>query len=300
MHFDNKIKFLVVFATLAATGCVTSWRSANGHGTTSPVYSDYESSSEFRACLTDRRGQRTERLNELCEFADGQCSERRPVNYREAVTLICEQSNARESGGESRTISREDCARLLAPDGIRADATGTVTTTTNGTDPRLAWLVGASPVLMQDDHAFCMAAMSGYGVPTSGNYAVGYGASVPYGNAPVVGVGGYAAVGVGGPMMGYAVGSMPGGVGLRPFGVVNNITGYFGGPEGGQRTVRVNSVPLTRGQQTIIRIPDMPGTTLTFECFNGSSRGMTFNRTLGRADLGYTVVANSDCGWGEY
>ncbi len=298
MYIDNKVLFLIAAFTLLATGCST-WSGPRGGGHSTPFEWTAEANTAFAGCLSNRRTQRTELLCEAGILSGARCSEEVEVSYRDAVRLICAQSDARESAGESRPMGREDCERMLAPGGIRADATGSVSVNAASDNPRLQALVAMNPALWQDDQAFCVAITSGYGAPTSGGYAVGgYGTNVPYGNAPVVGVGGYAAagVGIGGPMMGYVGGGMLGSVGLRPFGVVNNITGYVGGREGGQRMAWVNGVPLVKGTQTVIRIPDAPGTLLTFTCSNGT----TFNRTLGRADLGYTVVANSDCGWGEF
>lgn len=227
--------YISIFILALASGCATQWHGPRGHGVTSPVYSEYESSAEFRTCLEDRREQREQRVGELCRLAGGRCSESRTVSMREATRLVCEQSDG--MADESRVISRADCERLLADDGIPDDATGTVTTITDGTDPRLAWLTGASSVLFQDDHSFCMAAMAGYGTPTAGGM-------LPVGGVPVGSVGG-TVPGLSVGLLGSTVG-VPGvgGFGGVPVGSTGTLSNFTFDATGNPYAVRVTVTPV--------------------------------------------------------
>lgn len=295
--------YITIMIAALTMGCAT-WSGPRGRGHSTPFEWDAEADTAMSACQDSRQRQRRELLCDAGILTGARCGGEVSVNYRDSVRLICEQSDSREAAGETRAISRDDCDRLLAADGIPADATGTVRSEAPATsDPMMQRIIAMNPALWQDDHAFCIAITTGYGTPTAGGIAyggggpgyggVGYGDSVPYASAPVVGVSYAGAPPMVGPV-GY--GGMTGGTATRPYGIVNNVSGYAGGPEGGQRMVWVNGIPLNRGQQTVIRIPDVAGTVLQFQCSNGT----TFNRTIGNGGLGYSVVANSDCGWGEF
>lgn len=186
---------LYITIAIATAGCA-NWSGPRGTGHSTPVEWTAESNTAFRSCITDRREQRHELLCDAGLLTGSRCAEEVAVGYRDSVQLICDQSDAREAAGESRTISDEECERLLASDGVPADAVGTVSSTAPATaDPRMQWVLSMNPGLWQDDHSFCIAITSGYGAPTAGGVALG------------------APVGVGVPGVGVAYGA-PVGVGL--------------------------------------------------------------------------------------
>ena len=111
---------------------------------------------------------------------------------------------------------------------------------------------------------------------------------------------GYGSVGTGG--VGYGappVVATPGGMtGTIPYGVVVNVSNYYGGREGGTRTVAytapgLGAMTLAPGSNSV-RIPDVATVGLDFQCSNGT----IIHRTVVQGQsLGYTVISNSDCGW---
>ena len=200
-HLHNSILFLVLtfVAGCGGSSLVTRWDGARGHGEVNPFETSLGSRDEFETCRTERREQRLALLcdagvltGDRCHPESSATSSTVTVGYREAVLLICQQSDAMESNGESRTISRDDCTRLLHD--IAADTTGTVTASAppppppSVTDPYVLRILTMNPALWQDDHAFCMNATSSYGVPGSGYVGYGYGSgSGYYGGMPVIG-----------------------------------------------------------------------------------------------------------------
>lgn len=208
--FNNSIIVLVTLALALASGCAT-WSGPRGRGHSGPFEWNAESDTAMSACQDSRSRQRRELLCDAGILSGARCEGAEvTVSYRDSVRLICEQSNARESAGESRAISRDDCERLLATDGIPADATGTVRSDAPSTaDPVVQRIIAMNPALWQDDHAFCVAITTGYGTPTAGGIGLG---GAPLG---IGGLGG-GGMGVGSPLLASSVGHGAFGGGISP------------------------------------------------------------------------------------
>jgi hypothetical protein len=175
MKNNNVALYISIIIASIVAGC-TSWEGPEGSGSTTPISARFDSNTAFRGCIADRGKQRAELLRTIGIGVEAETTEVR-VSYRDSVQLICDQSDRRETDHESRSMTREECTRLLAPDGIPADANGTVRTETEApaptADPRLVALMAANPALFTDDHATCIAISRGNGVPYTGGMAIG-------------------------------------------------------------------------------------------------------------------------------
>ncbi len=130
------------------SGCapIGVYSTSTGHGSSSPVHREHSSSAETYTCMDVRDAQDDETTEEafslLARVGLIPSTREVTVNYRDATRVLCDQSDARETAGESRTITRAECERLLAADGIPADATGTVTSTERASvDPRVEAMI---------------------------------------------------------------------------------------------------------------------------------------------------------------
>lgn len=152
----NFALYISIISLIAlVTGC-TSYTTPAGNVRTTPVSVSVDSTEALTLCIDRRVAQRTRLIRESGIRTEAAPTEVQ-VSYRDSVQLICTQSDRRETAGESRTISREECTRLLAPDGIPADANGTVRTEAPApaTDPLLRALMAANPALFRDDDEVC-------------------------------------------------------------------------------------------------------------------------------------------------
>ncbi len=198
----NIALYISIFILALVSGCA-SWSGPRGRGHSGPFEWSAEADTAMSQCQASRQRQRRELLCDAGILSGSRCEGAEvTVSYRDSVRLICDQSDASEADGGSRAISREDCERLLAADGIPADATGTVRSTPPTTaDPMMQRIIAMNPALWQDDHAFCIAITSGYGTPTAGG-------AVP------VGVGSVGVAPIGGGVPGLSVGLLGSTVGM--------------------------------------------------------------------------------------
>lgn len=283
MHFDNKIKFLIVFATLVATGCVSHWSGPNGHGTTSPVYSDYESTSEFRSCISNRRVQRRELLCDAGIITGDRCNLNVRVGFREGVQLICTQLATREAEGGTREpgdMTRARCNQLLGQLPVQEQRNAISVERVSNADPRMQTILAMNPALWQDDDAFCRASMSGYGVPASGGYAVA-------GGVPMAG--GYAGVGVG--FTGGDYRSVPYEVSSSTsFPISITMTAIT--PGMGVAAAPMGGFTLAPFQSQLVNLPSTNQVLFRVTCSNGG----TFSRTYFPGhSLGWSGVTDQEC-----
>ncbi len=160
----NFALYITISSILALVAGCTSWTTPAGDVETTPFTVRGDSNTALARCIDRRSAQRSRLLRDIGIRTEATPTEVQ-VSYRDSVQLICTQSDRRETAGESRTISREECERLLAPDGIPADANGTVRTEVPEptADPRLQALMAANPGLFTDDDTVCNGRVIGGG-----------------------------------------------------------------------------------------------------------------------------------------
>lgn len=237
----TRFALYISISMVALSGCYRHVRTSVGEGSASPFHSEWDSADAAVTCREVRDAQDDETTEEAFALAErvGLMASARetPISVRGAVATTCELDDAREAAGESRAVTtREGCERLLAADGIPADAEISVTSTDRASvDPRLTdavlpmvqmRLLFAS--FMADAQAWCRSQEAGAALFAPGmGFAPGFPGA---GYAPlfasgglglsVFGLGGSVAIGTSGGMAattGFARGDVVlNGYGMRP------------------------------------------------------------------------------------
>jgi hypothetical protein len=279
LAFATFALFLVPFTTACGGSLRREVRTDTMTAVADPLFSSTDTRGATDFCLARLNSQRDEMLTDYCRVTGG-CSEDSSTETTTRLSLrdFCAADPTAAVCEHIADISDEEMPVMEVV--TRTTGHGARTT---GADSGMAFFATSS--MSAQYTAFCMAAGNqfGSGIASAPSALWGLGATgMSFASASFT----------------LGLGTMGGSVGLggRPYSVINNVTGYVGGPEGGSRMVALNGAPLARGT-TPLPIPDQRFVTLNFTCNNG----VTFQRTIDSAhSLGYTSIANSDCGWGEF
>jgi hypothetical protein len=238
----NALYITISIGLLSLSGCYRHVRTSVGEGSSSPFHSEWDSASAAVTCREVRDAQDDETTEEAFALAErvglmARTSET-PVRVRDAVATTCALDDAREAAGEARAVTtRDGCERLLAPDGISADAevmastTGRAAVDSRLTDAVLPMvqmrLLFAS--FMADAQAWCRSQEASASVFAPGmGFApgfpgAGYGSLFASGGLGLsvfglgAGIGGFATSGGMAPTVGFARGDIVlNGFGMRP------------------------------------------------------------------------------------